>query len=246
MTSSFQYEVLKNGKEQSDFVAVEIPVQLILNNQKTTISMCSPNQLEHWAIGLLFTEGFIQSISDVNQIRSIENQGQIEIHVQTNVLEKRTSAMSLLSVTACGICGKSSFEAISGVSLSSDIKQVNVSRLIQKLNEVQPVFEQTGATHAAGLFNEFDELLSAAEDVGRHNAVDKCIGDLLQKERLSSAKYLVVTSRVSYEIVAKAFKANVPIIVAVSAPTSLAIDFCKELGIQLYGFVRGENFTRYA
>ena len=116
--------------------------------------------------------------------------------------------MSLLSVTACGICGKTSFEPIQGKAVHAYLERFNSFELIEKLTSEQPIFNQTGAVHAAGIFNQELNLLTSAEDVGRHNAVDKCIGVLFQRNLLSQGRILVVTSRVSYEIVAKAFKAN--------------------------------------
>jgi FdhD protein len=208
--------------------------------------MCSPSKVEQWALGLLFTEGYLQSREDVTGIEVTSKQFTLEVSVETKTIHNRVNSMSLLSVTACGICGKTSFDAISGKVLSSYNESFNSSQLIEKLTLEQPVFNQTGAVHAAGIFNQELNLLTSAEDVGRHNAVDKCIGDLFQLNQMSQGRILVVTSRVSYEIVAKAFKANLAVIVAVSAPTSLAIDICKELGIQLFGFVRGEKFVRYA
>ncbi|MBM3448812.1 MAG: formate dehydrogenase accessory sulfurtransferase FdhD [Bacteroidetes bacterium] len=239
------YEVLKNNSHVQDHVAVEIPVQLLLNKEKLTISMCSPSKLESWALGLLFTEGYITNRDDIIAVQVSSNKTTLEVAVETKSIQKRSNSMSLLSVTACGICGKTSFDAISGKVLSSYNQSFNSSQLIEKLTLEQPVFNQTGAVHAAGIFNQELNMLTSAEDVGRHNAVDKCIGDLFQLNQLSQGRILVVTSRVSYEIVAKAFKANLAVIVAVSAPTSLAIDICKELGIHLFGFVRGERVTQY-
>ncbi|MFN4885607.1 MAG: formate dehydrogenase accessory sulfurtransferase FdhD [Bacteroidota bacterium] len=240
------YEVLKNNSHVQDHVAVEIPVQLILNKEKLTVSMCSPSKVEQWALGLLFAEGYLQSREDVTGIEVTSKQFTLEVSVETKTIHNRVNSMSLLSVTACGICGKTSFDAISGKVLSSYNESFNSSQLIEKLTLEQPVFNQTGAVHAAGIFNQELNMLTSAEDVGRHNAVDKCIGTLFQLNQLSQGRILVVTSRVSYEIVAKAFKANLAVIVAVSAPTSLAIDFCKELGIQLFGFVREKKVVRYA
>ncbi len=240
------YEVQRNNSQMQDHVAVEIPVQLILNKEKLTVSMCSPSKVEPWALGLLFTEGYITNRDDIISVQVSSNNSTLEVAVETKSIQKRTSSMSLLSVTACGICGKTSFEPIQGKVMHAYLERFNSFELIQKLTSEQPIFNQTGAVHAAGIFNQELNLLTSAEDVGRHNAVDKCIGVLFQRNLLSQGRILVVTSRVSYEIVAKAFKANLMVIVAVSAPTSLAIDFCKELGIQLYGFVREEKVVRYA
>ena len=110
----------------------------------------------------------------------------------------------------------------------------------------QKTFFASGGSHAAGVFNKKNEILSIKEDIGRHNAVDKTIGDLLIKKQLKDAHFLLVSGRVSYEIVSKAFLAKIPIIVAVSACSSLAVDFAKEFGICLIGFTRAQKMTIYA
>jgi FdhD protein len=115
-----------------------------------------------------------------------------------------------------------------------------------KMHSFQETFKKTGGSHAAAIFNKKNELLTIKEDIGRHNAVDKTIGSLLQENNLKSANYLLVSGRVSYEIVSKAFIAKIPIIVAVSGCSSLAVDFAKEFGICLIGFTRENKMTIYA
>jgi FdhD protein len=107
-------------------------------------------------------------------------------------------------------------------------------------------FELSGGSHAAGAFDKEGKMLVSREDIGRHNAVDKVVGHLLNSGKLKEAKYLLVSGRVSYEIVTKCFTAGIPILAAVSAPSSLAVDFAKELGITLYGFCRENRATRYS
>jgi FdhD protein len=109
----------------------------------------------------------------------------------------------------------------------------------------QETFKKTGGSHAAAIFNKAEELLTLKEDLGRHNAVDKTVGDLLQKNELKNAHYLLVSGRVSYEIVTKAFIAKIKVIVAISACSSLAVDFAKEFGICLIGFTRNQKMTIY-
>jgi FdhD protein len=110
----------------------------------------------------------------------------------------------------------------------------------------QLTFKKTGGSHAAGIFNHQYKLLSVREDIGRHNAVDKCVGDLIQNKKLSNATYLLVSGRVSYEILSKAFLAKIPVIIAVSACSSMAVDFAKEFGICLIGFSRANKMTVYS
>jgi FdhD protein len=114
------------------------------------------------------------------------------------------------------------------------------------MNKLQNTYKKSGGSHAAAIFSDKSELLSLKEDIGRHNAVDKTIGDLLSKKKLKQANYLLVSGRVSYEIVIKAFIAKIPVIVAVSACSSLAVDFAKEFGICLIGFTRENKMTIYS
>jgi FdhD protein len=110
----------------------------------------------------------------------------------------------------------------------------------------QPIFPITGSTHGAALFTKDGDLLTLKEDIGRHNALDKSIGDLILKKQLTQAKILFFSGRLSFEIIFKSFRAKISTIIAISAPSSLAIDYAKEFGITLYGFCRGDRFTRYA
>ena len=155
-----------------------------------------------------------------------------------------------MSVSSCGICGKQQLEDIkvSGYKIEKKVNfsSENLLKMFAPLQKEQETFKKTGGSHAAGIFNNQFKLLASREDIGRHNAVDKCIGSLLQKQLLKSGVYLLVSGRVSYEIVSKAFLAKIPVIVAVSACSSMAVDFAKEFGICLIGFTREDKMTIYA
>jgi FdhD protein len=161
-------------------------------------------------------------------------------------LNKRT----LLSVSSCGICGK---KELKDIKVSGD-KIVNknnfsiqeVEEMFLKMRNLQETFQNSGGSHAASVFDKNQNLLAIKEDIGRHNAVDKVVGELLLKNKLKKAEFLFVSGRVSYEIVSKAFIAKIPIIIAVSACSSLAVDFAKEFGICLIGFSRGNKMTIYS
>ena len=161
-------------------------------------------------------------------------------------LNKRT----LLSVSSCGICGKRELGDLKvsgkGLTESIQISADNLHKMHALMKTTQKTFEKTGGSHAAAIFNKKQELLTIKEDLGRHNAVDKSVGDLLIKQDLKNAHYLLVSGRVSYEIVTKAFIAKIPVIVAISACSSLAVDFAKEFGICLIGFTRNNKMTVYA
>jgi FdhD protein len=269
MKASLNYQALKNGQPVSDALVVEVPVQLFIEGEPLTVSMCTPTHIREWAFGILFTEGIIRSAEQVTSYSEEIEEHQITLRVSlANAANAVTNKRSLLSVSACGICGKTAFEPKtrsdderSSMTPSddelrsmtpSDDKQSSmtlredIAKMMVQLREVQSLFEETGGCHAAGVFNKNKELLFASEDIGRHNAVDKVVGSLVIHQQLREAKYLMVSGRVSYEIVAKCFAAGIPHLAAVSSPSSLAVDYAKELGISLFAFCRENRITQYA
>jgi FdhD protein len=264
MKASLNYQALKNGQPVSDALVVEVPVQLFIEGEPLTVSMCTPTHIREWAFGILFTEGIIRSAEQVLSYSEEEVDDQITIRVTlNNATQAITNKRSLLSVSACGICGKTAFEPAtrsdderSSMTLSDDrdaddeqssmTLREGMAKMMVQLRGVQTLFEETGGCHAAGVFNKNQELLFASEDIGRHNAVDKVVGSLVIHQQLREAKYLMVSGRVSYEIVAKCFAAGIPNLAAVSSPSSLAVDYAKELGIALFAFCRENRVTQYA
>ena len=237
-----------------DILVVEAPLQININNEPYTVVMRTPSNDVELIRGLLFAEDIYKKQHPlVYSIIDEKANGDSIINVTINkddlgkgYLNKRT----LLSVSSCGICGKKELKDLSqtGDKISNDFKiQANdVLEMMQKMSDAQEHFKKSGGSHAAALFDSDKTLLTIKEDIGRHNAVDKVVGDLLQKNTLNQTKYLVVSGRVSYEIVSKAFIAKIPIVIAVSACSSLAVDFAKEFGICLIGFTRNSNMTIYA
>ena len=264
MKASLNYQALKNGQPVSDELVVEVPVQLFIEEEPLTVSMCTPTHIREWVYGILFTEGIIRSADQVLSYSEEEVDHQITIRVAlNNATLAVTNKRSLLSVSACGICGKTAFEPAtrsdderSSMTLRDDrgadderssmTLRERIGEMLKELRESQTLFEETGGCHAAGVFNREGQLIFASEDIGRHNAVDKVIGHLLLNNQLRSAKYIVVSGRVSYEIVAKCFAAGIPNLAAVSSPSSLAVDYAKELGLSLFAFCRENRVTQYA
>ena len=254
MKASLNYQALKNGQPVSDALVVEVPVQLFIEEEPLTVSMCTPTHIREWAYGILFTEGIIRSADQVLSYSEEEVDHQITIRVSlNNATQAITNKRSLLSVSACGICGKTAFEPPTlrddreaDDEQSSMTLREGIAQMMVQLRESQTLFEETGGCHAAGVFNREGQLIFASEDIGRHNAVDKVIGHLLLNNQLRSAKYIVVSGRVSYEIVAKCFAAGIPNLAAVSSPSSLAVDYAKELGLSLFAFCRENRVTQYA
>jgi len=265
MKASLNYQALKNGTPVSDALVVEVPVQLFIEEEPLTVSMCTPTHIREWAFGILFTEGIIRSAEQVHSYSEEEVDHQITIRVSlNNASQAITNKRSLLSVSACGICGKTAFEPAAS-RIDDELRSMtptedrradderssmklreDIAKMMVQLREVQTLFEETGGCHAAGVFNSERQLIFASEDIGRHNAVDKVIGHLLLNNQLRSAKYIVVSGRVSYEIVAKCFAAGIPNLAAVSSPSSLSVDYAKELGLSLFAFCRENRITQYA
>ncbi|WP_341221403.1 formate dehydrogenase accessory sulfurtransferase FdhD [Polaribacter atrinae] len=237
-----------------DVLVVEAALQININDEPYTVVMRTPDNDQALIRGLLFAEDIYKSnkalifevVKEENEVPTIINVTISKEKLGKGYLNKRT----LLSVSSCGICGKKELKDIKvegekltkTTTFSSDF----LHEMFLKMNSFQHTFKNSGGSHAAALFNKNYEFLTVKEDIGRHNAVDKVIGDLLIKDYLNHAKYLLVSGRVSYEIVSKAFIAKIPIIVAVSACSSLAVDFAKEFGICLIGFTREQKMTIYS
>ncbi len=254
---SLKYEAVKVSKNKQnlieDFVVVEAPLQININNEPYTVVMRTPGDDVDLIRGLLFAEDIYKGINNL-KIEVIENTDANFTVVNISIDKKNLgkgylNKRTLLSVSSCGVCGVQTLDAIkkSGDKLISESKvsPSQIESMFKLMNTRQHVFNDTGASHAAAIFDSQHYLLSIKEDIGRHNAVDKSIGQLLKDNNLKNAKYLLVSGRVSYEIVCKAFIAKIPMIIAVSGCSSLAIDFCKEFGIHLIGFAREGNHTFY-
>lgn len=252
--------------EEIDNLAVEEPLEIRLGfseNDKFThravsITMRTPADDFALAAGFLFTEGILKS---KNQIAAIKHCGKFPNNQNTVRIDlKPDSSVNLkklernfYTTSSCGVCGKSSLEAllVAGVRkiLPKDfplILPTVVHRMPEILRAHQKVFAKTGGLHAAALFDFSGNLIDLKEDVGRHNAVDKLIGAQFLKENLPLAdKILFLSGRASFELVQKAAMAQMPVICAVGAPSSLAVQAAQEFGITLLGFVRDGRFNVY-
>lgn len=258
MSSILKYEGRKFEKgsaaDVADLLTVESALQLSINGKPFTVVMQTPGDEKELAFGLLYAEDVLKADAKAdfqlkeNKYGAIE---EVDVVVPVDELgEGFLSSRSLLSVSSCGICGKQSLDDldISGDKLKSE-EVIHIDRIhaFQKaMAERQEKFQQTGGSHAAAAFDQAGNLLAIREDIGRHNAVDKVVGDLLLHKQLKKAVALAVSGRMSYEIVSKAFRAKIPIIAAVSAPSSLAIDFAKEYGMTILGFTRTNKATCYS
>ena len=258
MKQTHTYQSLKlseNSLEKiDDILVVEAPLQININNESYTVVMRTPGNDEELVRGLLYAEDICKKKNSL-KITTIkeekDNSTIINVSIPLDKLGKGyMNKRTLLSVSSCGICGKKELEdlKVKGEPLKSILK-VSIKvvfNMFLKMSDLQFLFKDTGGSHACAVFNSNQELLTVKEDIGRHNAVDKCIGDLLAKEALKNATYMLVSGRVSYEIVSKAFFAKIPVIIAVSACSSLAVDFAKEFGICLVGFTRNQKMNVYS
>ena len=226
-------------------VAVEEPLEIHVNGQPWITTMRTPGQDRELALGLLYTEGILSDIVDVESIVVDDNvvlvEGQIAIDGHTRGFVRSSS---------CGVCGRASLDAIMArypPAISTEgfaIDSANIEELLEQLRSEQSYFDSTGGVHAVALFTEDSVIVDIAEDVGRHNAMDKIIGRTIDQMPLSQLGFLL-SGRVSFEMVQKAVMAGAPCIVAIGAPTTLAIELARQHGITLIGFARGARFNVY-
>ena len=239
-----------------DALTVEEALQININNKPSTVSMRTPGDDIELVRGLLHAEGVINNIDLIPEVSlKKENEKGIVTIVNVNIPEKElgegySNSRSLLSVSSCGICGKTELGDLAFIGKTIDdndkIDIGLIHNMFSKMNAFQFDFRKSGGTHAAAAFTLKGDLLCAMEDIGRHNAVDKIVGKLINDKQLNDAKIITVSGRISYEIVIKCFKARIPFLAAVSAPSSLAVDYAKELGITLFAFCRDERATCYS
>ena len=230
---------------REESVAVEEPLEIHVNGQPWVTTMRTPGHDRELALGLLYTEGILAEIVDVESINVDDNvvliAGQIAIDGHTRGFVRSSS---------CGVCGTASLDAIMArhpPAISPDgftINSATIESLLDQLRSEQNLFDSTGGVHAVALFNEHSDITDLAEDVGRHNAMDKIIGRSLEQLPLSNLGFLL-SGRVSFEMVQKAVMAGSPCIVAIGAPTTLAIDLARQHGITLVGFARESRFNVY-
>ena len=247
----------------NDQVAVEEPLEIQLDYSTSTgfmqkniaVTMRTPGNDEELAAGFLFSEGVIQNNGSIKGIRSFSaDENRVLISLRENVKPiLQNVERNFYSTSSCGICGKASIDAI---RLTSVFKEENNSLSVNAtvlhglqdtLRKQQLIFESTGGIHASALFTLDGNFMMLREDVGRHNALDKIIGAALLNDQLPLNNcILLLSGRASFELLQKASMAGIKIVVAVGAPSSLAVEMAKETGITLIGFLRNDRFNIYA
>jgi len=247
--------------ERPDILAAEEPMEIRVEGAgqpavSVAVTMRTPGGDFDLAAGFLFTEGLIDRADDVRRVSYCEDLEPDEQHYNVVTVElARPFDAELLrrnfyASSSCGICGKATLDDVevhcAPIAPGPEVAGAVISGLPGALRRAQRVFEQTGGLHAAGLFTADGELRSLREDVGRHNAVDKIVGErLLAGDLPLSDGVLQVSGRIGFEIVQKAGRAGIPVISAVGAPSSLAVDAGGRLGMTLVGFVRDDRFNVY-
>ncbi|MFG2616162.1 formate dehydrogenase accessory sulfurtransferase FdhD [Streptomyces sp. NPDC048507] len=246
-----------------DTLVAEEPLEIRLNGKPLAITMRTPGDDFALAVGFLASEGVIAHASDVRAVTYCEGAAEdgsntynvVNVQLAPGVpVPDITLERNVYTTSSCGLCGKASLDAVRTATrfpgLAGDPVRVRAELLAElpdRLRAAQKVFDRTGGLHAAGLFTIGGELLDVREDVGRHNAVDKIVGRALQAGRLPLAgAVLLVSGRASFELAQKAVMAGIPVLAAVSAPSSLAVDLAVEAGLTLVGFLRGRDMNVYA
>jgi FdhD protein len=251
-----------NSTVRTDVLAVEEPLEIRLDcdvagtrvRRAVSITMRTPGHDRELAIGFLFTEGIIAAQGEVTGVVSCGAGNVVRVNLRHGVeVDLSRLERHFYATSSCGVCGKASLDAVQvcpRVHCAAGEPVVDatvVCHLPAKLRAAQELFDRTGGLHAAALFSAGGELLCVREDVGRHNALDKLIGHEFLADRTPLLQnVLLVSGRVSFELVQKAAVAGIPVIAAIGAPSSLAVDLANKHGLTILGFVREERFNIYS
>jgi FdhD protein len=258
-----------SAQSAADRVAVEEPLEIRLgyaapDGRTTTsvsVTMRTPGHDDDLALGFLFSESIIHSYKDVTSVAhsgpaapDSGNRNIIRVDLADGVVpDLERLQRNFYTTSSCGVCGKSSLDALRVVgaerltSRNAQFSSATIISLPEALREQQVTFRETGGLHAAAAFNSHGDIEVVREDVGRHNAVDKVVGAMLKDGRLPASDCgLVVSGRASFELLQKTLVAGMPLLAAVSAPSSLAVQLAEEFNVTLVGFLRGDTFNIYS
>lgn len=258
-----------DASSRTDIVSIEEPLEIWVSYHDTSnllvelslsITMRTPGDDEDLVIGFLFTEGIITCIEDVEDMAAFgpitephNLQNQIKVTLKSGErIADRDFQRYFYSNSSCGVCGRASIQALEMFHQPDipesgfEIEDQSLRQLPQGLRSLQPDFEQTGGLHGVALVDSTGEILHVKEDVGRHNAMDKLIGQLVRAGNLQMKdKLILVSSRASFELVQKALVADIPFFAAIGAPTSAALDLATKFGMTLVGFLKGNDYNIY-
>ena len=237
--------------ELDDTLVVEEPLEIRVNDRAISVTLRTPGEDFDLAAGFLFTESILRGADEIVELRHWGSPNVVRVALREGVrVDFARLQRNFYSASSCGVCGKASIDAVrvntSPLSNSLGVPPHVIAALPDALRAAQTTFDTTGAIHGAGIFSADGTLLRAREDVGRHNAVDKVIGSFFREGVSLEQSILVVSGRVSFEIVQKAVVARIPVLAAVGAPSTLAVELAQEMKLTLYGFVRDGRFNAYA
>ena len=258
-------------QELDDLVAVEEPLEIrlgygALNNrqqQRVSVTMRTPVHDFDLALGFLFSEGIIQSYEQILSIKYCVDAGKqvteniIRVELKPEVeINTKLFQRNFYMTSSCGVCGKASIEAIEAMTcmVNNNIQTTEklqvmssiIYQLSRQMTAIQSAFTHTGGLHAAALFDGLGKIILIREEVGRHNALDKVIGNALTHNLSLHDKIVLMSSRASFELIQKVIMANIPIIATIGAPSSLAIETAQRFGVTLLGFVKADRFNVYS
>jgi len=270
MSSKYKTIKYKQNKlsNTDDFVSIEEPLEMIVRykeknewvDNSISITMRTPGYDEYLVIGLLYNEGVINNFSEIAKIELMgEKVGQYDLQNKIRVTLKNANNLdtkhlkrNFLTNSSCGVCGKTSIDSIEVTCKKKlnpskpIIKASVVTKIPNILRQEQSEFSKTGGIHASALFDSDGNQLIVKEDVGRHNALDKVIGQCLKNSKLDNDnQFIACSGRLSFELVQKTLMANIGLLMGVGAPTSLAIDLAKRFDMTLIGFVKSDSFNIY-
>lgn len=231
----------------------EEPLQININGNAFTVAMRTPGQDDELTRGLLYTEGVIQKNADIEHLEELFHHGEVfpfAVAVRITNFDEKEFMRTGIANASCGICGKKEWKPSRYTqekrpsALTLNLHHIKIMRKAMQQN--QPLYQLTGGCHAAAFFDDQYQTLCVFEDVGRHNAVDKGIGFLLKNDLLNKTKILFLSGRISFEILYKAYSIGVSFILAISAPSSMSIQYAEKFGVCIIGFCRDNKATVYS
>lgn len=224
-------------------VIQEVPLSIIVNQQELATLMCTPDKLECLVLGFLYLEGIIQSLEEVQHLRVCEKDGLAKVYLQ----QRRPHHARRVYTSGCGrgISFASALEGQTVVEIPCPVSPLQIQRLMGELHERADLYRTCGGVHASGL-SDGARIIVVAEDIGRHNTLDKIQGECLLRKISPMGKILLTTGRISSEMIRKAARMQVPVVVSLTSPTSLAVELAEVAGITIIGYAKGRSFNIYS
>lgn len=252
MGASKEFSISRqDGSTRADYAAVEEPLQLIVDGHPLAVLMRTPGHDRELAVGFLLTEGVVSRAEQITSIDTESRDNHVLVFLADGViLDLERLTRHLFSASSCGLCGKATIEAITTahppVPDGPSFDSAHILAAPDTLRTAQVTFDDTGGLHASAIFSQAGELLILHEDIGRHNALDKVLGHALLNDIDLSTCFLLVSGRVSFELMQKALAGRLPLVAAISAPSSLAIEFADSSNQSLLAFLRPPTFNIYS